>query len=233
MGREVWIYQLDYPKIHEGFKRFREYLPAFKKRADRDLNNWIGNANSIQIKTAEDLWNLLEDINMLENDQDQMDFPEWGIRLLFESPTKSAANSFMYQFYTFMDELELVDDIDFRDDYGSVLDVDTFRLFLDYLIILCQKAGALPLKDLQVEFTPPSNKIAKIASHYGTEDPIIQLIIHQVQNIQSVYDADPQPASLPPELDLVIRKDFVIENCLRMQEMVSDSQSNIFILDSV
>lgn len=232
MGREVWIYQLDYPSLEQAIGRIRDSWSASEESRDSDLSILRGNANSVAIKTTQELWHLLEDISRLENSQDTLDFMDWGIHLLFESTTKSAANSFMYQFYTFMDEMEKCQDA-FRDHYGSVLEVDIFRQFLDYLIILCQKACTLPLKLLPVECSPPSDKINTIALHYDTGDPLMQLIKDQLVNIQRMYDTVPDPVSLPPELDLVIRKDWMIERCLYMQEMVSGSLSNIFILDSV
>lgn len=233
MGREVWIYQLEYAKVEQGMKQNQVYMSALKSRPDLVRNGGRESENSALIKTTEELWHLLEDISLLENCKDQRDFPEWGIHLLFESQTKSAANSFLYQFYTFIDEMKLVPPFYSRDHYGSVLDVDTFLQFLEYLIVLCQKAGTLPLELLPLECTPPSEKINKIISQYDDQDPFIQLITRQLENIQRAYDTDPQPASLPPELDLVIRKDWMIECCLDMQKMVSDSLSNIFILDSV
>ncbi len=232
MGREVWIYQLDYPILKQAIERKRDYWSALEKSRNSNLSILRENANSTVIKTSRELWYLLEDVSLLQHDQDQLNFTDWGIHLLFESPTKSAANSFMYQFYTFTDEMVKCHNTP-RDHYGSVLKVDIFRQFLDYLIILCQKASTLPLKRLPVEFTPPTEKINGIILHYDTQHPIMQLIEGQLENIQRMYNLDPKPVSLPPELDLVIRKDFVIDHCLRMHEMVSETQSNIFILDSV
>ena len=232
MGREVWIYQLDYPTLEQAIECIRDSWSASEKSRDSDLSILWENANSAAIKTTQELWHLLEDISGLENGQDTLDFMDWGIHLLFESTTKSAANSFMYQFYTFTDEMVKCQDAS-RDHYGSVLEVDTFLQFLDYLIILCQKAGTLPLKLLPVECSLPSDKINTIALYYDTGHPLMQLIKGQLVNIKRMYDTIPDPVSLPPELDLVIRKNWIIERCLYMREMVSETLSNIFILDSV
>lgn len=245
MGREVWIYKLKNEKAKTGLRKllgsefgfsysFENFL---KSRQNEEI---LLSIHKCLIITPELLFEitywLSEEIGLNDKEQDYFLTNEIGTSLIFESSTKSEANSFMIFYYNHLDSIQENKESLKISESGIITDSYQFVYFLDYFILFLYEINIL--NDGNNEYSIEMNReIDKIYIDRNKDANFINLLKSELSKFKSLFALrSGNPIDINPrtytDLELIHRNFEFLRKSINMKRKTENKNTKIIIIDS-
>ncbi|MEZ4920355.1 MAG: hypothetical protein R2792_14730 [Saprospiraceae bacterium] len=245
MGREVWIYKLKNEQVKNGLQRLSSnefgfnytFENSIKDRQTVDVLNFLNKENNTvtpELLFEITYW-LSEQIGLQDIEKDLFLNSELGISQIFESNTKSEANSFMIAYYNYLDSIEQSESSCKFFDSGIVTNTEAFLEFLNFFILLLNKINTL--KNEPNKYTQEMNNEVNAAKKEKNADTGFKDILNsEFKLFRSLYEStfeNEQSSDLNnyPEFELIIRNFELLSKAIEMKRQIkNESMHNTIVL---
>lgn len=245
MGRDTWFYILNKEKVREKLypdmispDKFAESFKNFTKRRKSICgNDYNTNYENIIEKAKSNINDILPS-ELFELTywfgEIEYDSKDKGIDLLFYLHG-TTAYSFMFQYGNFTHYFPLDESIEKWS--GSTVNPNDFIRFLDYMILLMSKIVISKVDDLEYDLTYSQIEyINTVEKSYEDEKLLQEIIDSEFEYLKKEYigyvESDSN-SKLSPEVNTIPWAGNFFDSCIEIKMKITESNTKIFIVDSI